>query len=348
MNYINYSIEDFVADDYFRQWVQHPDESNQKFWKDWIQQHPEKLDTINEARDLVKHLNFKVAQPDQADVLDVRKKIQEGIDTPVVSLYPKSKSGKGEWPWILLKSAAAIVAGITLLGLVYFYIIQDELTTYTTNLGETQHIVLPDSSTVILNANSSLSLSSDWQHDREVWLKGEAYFSVQKQQEVILQDGSPQTRAIKFTVHTEDIDVEVLGTRFNVNESRGTTKVVLNSGRVQLKNSTNEEIIEMKPGDLVAFSKADRKFSKKIVNPELLSIWREGHFSFEGTPIKMVAKMLEEIYGYQVSIEGETLAGRKFTADIPSHDIEILLELIAESLDVKAEKNNNVIVFKNE
>ncbi|MEQ8882751.1 MAG: FecR domain-containing protein, partial [Cyclobacteriaceae bacterium] len=335
-----------VADDYFRQWVQYPDENNQKFWDDWIKQHPEKLETINEARNIVRHLNFKIAQPEQADIQEVREKIKESIEKPVVSL-PISSSKKREWG-ILLKSAAALVAGITLLGLVYFYLDQEQLTTYTTQFGETQHIILPDSSTVILNANSSLSFSLDWQNKREVWLQGEAYFSVKKLEEKAIQGSNSLTLPVKFTVHTEDIEVVVLGTRFNVNERRGTTKVVLNSGRVQLKNTTSKEIMDMKPGDLVAFSKSDKKFIKKIVDPELFFVWKEGHFEFDGTPIKTVAKMLEEIYGYQVSIEDEILAGRKFTADIPSHDIEILLELIAESLDVKAEKNNNVIEFKSE
>ncbi len=263
MNYINYSTEDFVTDDYFRQWVQHPDENNQKFWKNWIQQHPDKLETINEARDLLGHLNFKVAQPEPEDIQEVRKIIHEGIEKPVVPFPVSSEPKNGEWQRQLFKSAAALVAGITLLGLVYFYLINDELTTYTTQLGETQHIVLPDSSTVILNANSTLSLSSNWQHDREVWLTGEAYFSVQKQQEEILQDGNLQTWHIKFTVHTADVEVEVLGTRFNVNERSGTTKVVLNSGRVQLKNTTNEDVMQMKPGDLVAFSKADKNSGKR-------------------------------------------------------------------------------------
>ncbi len=348
MKYNNYSAEDFITDDYFREWVEHPDEENQKFWDDWIRQHPERLEAINEARSILEHLNFKVAQPDQADYHEVKENIQKGIEEaflpfPVSSPLYKKK----EWQKGAFRIAAALLMGMTLLGLAYFYLIQDKKTTYTTHLGETKHIVLPDSSTVILNANSTLSLSSDWLNNREVWLKGEAYFSVKKLNELALQEDGP-AHPVKFTVHTEHLEVVVLGTRFNVNERRGSTKVVLNSGRVQLKNTTNKEIMNMSPGDLVDFSKAEKKFQKKVVDPELLAVWKAGHFAFDGTPIRLVAKMLEDIYGYQVTIDDEKLAGRKFTADIPSHDIGILLELIAESLDVSAEKENNVIVFKNE
>jgi ferric-dicitrate binding protein FerR (iron transport regulator) len=148
-------------------------------------------------------------------------------------------------------------------------------------------------------------------------------------------------------VHTDNLDVEVLGTRFNVNERRGMTKVVLNSGRVQLKSNTDREVVNMQPGDLVAYSKTDRKFLKQEVNPKLFASWKEGRFAFEGTPIKDIVQMLEDTYGYEVSIENEALASRKFTADIPSHNVEVLLTLIAESLDVKADKINNNIEIKN-
>jgi ferric-dicitrate binding protein FerR (iron transport regulator) len=103
----------------------------------------------------------------------------------------------------------------------------------------------------------------------------------------------------------------------------------------------------MQPGDLVAYSKTDRKFLKQEVNPQLFASWKEGRFAFEGTPIKDIVQMLEDTYGYEVSIENEALASRKFTADIPSHNVEVLLTLIAESLDVKADKINNNIEIKN-
>ena len=98
---------------------------------------------------------------------------------------------------------------------------------------------------------------------------------------------------------------------------------------------------------MVAYSKSDKEFRKKVVNPELLTVWKEGQFAFEGTPIKDIAQMLEDNFGYKVTIEDENLASRKFTANIPSHNVETLLALIAESLDVKVEKTNNTIIIKN-
>ncbi len=343
MNYRHYTTEDFVTDDCFRQWVQHPDEESNSFWKDWVEQHPEKFETLNEARCILQHLHFKVPQPEQSDYLEVKQKIQQEIHRPILALPLSLPAMQISSTW---KKAAAMLTGIALLGIMSFFFLRGQSALlYTTHYGEIQNIILPDSSAVTLNANSSLTLAGNWQQSREVWLEGEAFFSVKKVN--TSSENNDGSRPVKFIVHTNNLDVEVLGTRFNVNERRGLTKVVLNSGRVKLKNNIDKETVNMYPGDFVAYSKTDRKFLKQEVDAKLFSSWKEGRFAFDGTPIQEIAQMLEDNYGYEVKIENQALASRKFTADILSHDVGILLTLIAESLDVKAEKINNKIEIKN-
>src|SRR6185437_3682694 len=81
-----------------------------------------------------------------------------------------------------------------------------------TGYGEIKSVLLPDSSVVTLNANSKLRIPEQWTEasGRQVWLEGEAYFAVQKK----------AATAEKFVVHTTEVDVEVLGTKFNVNARR--------------------------------------------------------------------------------------------------------------------------------
>ncbi len=246
----------------------------------------------------------------------------------------------------VLRMAAAITGILCIAAAAYFLYFNSTDTFYATGFGETQQIVLPDSSVVILNANSRLTLSpawEDWQHTkktetlREVWLEGEAFFEVYH-----LAHPAPS----KFIVHTNNLQVEVLGTKFNVNTRRNKTQVVLNTGKVKVTDPQKEAMI-MQPGDLVAYSVSDKKFHKKIVDPAQLTAWKEGRFAFDSTPIKSIAQMLEDTYGYSVNIEGEILANRKFTANIPSHNVETLLVLIAESLDVEIERTENEINIKN-
>ena len=114
-----------------------------------------------------------------------------------------------------------------LLGVSLWYAwLAQSTSTYVTRYGETQTILLPDSSTVLLNANSRLTLSTDWTDTREVWLEGEAFFRVRK----IKRITSPASAEhVKFIVRTDRLNVEVLGTEFNVRQRSEKTAVLLKS-----------------------------------------------------------------------------------------------------------------------
>ena len=83
---------------------------------------------------------------------------------------------------------------------------EQKLLSFQTTYGETKRILLPDSSTVLLNANSSISWSTQWKQvgKREVNLKGEAFFDVRKM------------NGMQFVVQSGGMKVKVLGTVFNV------------------------------------------------------------------------------------------------------------------------------------
>ena len=70
MDYSHFSTDDFITDSAFISWVKSPTESNQKFWTDWLQQHPEKEQTVLEAKQFILDIDFSVKKPSPA-----RKKI---------------------------------------------------------------------------------------------------------------------------------------------------------------------------------------------------------------------------------------------------------------------------------
>src|SRR5690606_18122735 len=121
---------------------------------------------------------------------------------------------------------AAVFAGLLLVSALLLWVYRTSDTTYTTAFGEVKTILLPDSSEIILNANSTLSYATHWNKSkaREVFLSGEAFFKVQEK--------PVASGYAKFVVHTGNLDIEVLGTQFNVHHRRNKTQVVLNSGKV--------------------------------------------------------------------------------------------------------------------
>jgi ferric-dicitrate binding protein FerR (iron transport regulator) len=236
---------------------------------------------------------------------------------------------------------AAVLVGILLVS-VFLLMQQGQTITHQTAFGETKKVVLPDSSVITLNANSTLTYASQWNSHkaREVWLEGEAFLHVVKK---------PGAGNAIFKVHTDKLNVEVLGTAFNVNSRRGITRVVLNSGKVQLhtQDATNKGSLVMKPGELVEFSEEANAFTKKIVDPEVYTSWRNHKLLFSDNTLQEIAQVLEDNYGLEILIHDPLLKQRKLTGEIPSTDEQTVLEVLCESLNIRYTKNGRKVIFNN-
>jgi ferric-dicitrate binding protein FerR (iron transport regulator) len=211
---------------------------------------------------------------------------------------------------------------------------------YVTGFGQTKAILLPDSSQVILNGNTRLSYDQKWtgQEDREVWLDGEAYFSVAKS----AKEGNK-----RFVVHTEKLDVEVLGTQFNVSDRKNATQVVLNEGEIKVNPSHKiASSVILKPGDLLEYSSTQQTIIKKVVNPHMYSSWKFKKMAFDETSMQEIAERIEATYGYQVIFRDIALAGRKVTGTIPSDNIDVLLLTLAKVFNLDIRKEQNQIFIK--
>jgi ferric-dicitrate binding protein FerR (iron transport regulator) len=212
--------------------------------------------------------------------------------------------------------------------------------TYHTAFGESKNIVLPDSSTVVLNSNSSLRFQNDWdtKRSREIWIEGEAFFSVAH-----LKSNKP------FIVRTtEGLGVRVLGTSFNVYHRTRETKVVLNTGRIELQlpeKANLKQNILMQPGDLVEYK--DKSFSKKRVNPEVYSAWTEQKLVLDHTSLREMVKLLQDTYGITVIVKDDSLLNQTASGSMPIKDGEGLISQIAHIFQLKSEKQkNNYVMYQ--
>jgi len=249
------------------------------------------------------------------------------------------KPGKIFTPW--LKIAASLTGLLVLAGIAFYLISSPDNVVYQTGYGETATFVLPDNSEVTLNANSTLKLTSSWDKKtaREVWLDGEAFFQVQK-----VHRKQASQLPVKFVVHTEQVDVEVLGTQFNVNERRGKTAVVLNEGKVQLNSNVSQgEALVMEPGEYVEFSANQKQFVKKVVDPVKYSSWTENKLILDNTPLREIAWIIKDYYGLKVEIESDALAKMALTGSIPTNDLNGFLTVLSASLNVHIQQKENTL-----
>lgn len=208
-----------------------------------------------------------------------------------------------------------------------------------TAYGEVRTVTLPDQSEVTLNGNSKLRYASNWDgsSDREVWIEGEAFFSVK-----------PSAVPRAFLVHTaSNMNVEVLGTTFNLVDRHGRMQVVLNSGKVRLHSSkAPEEAIILKPGDLVEYKEQVRTKVKNNTNTQTYSSWKRNNLQFENASFEELVQLLEDTYGVTVEIRDTSLLHQEFTGTVPSQQMDMLLDGLSQLFHLKVSHVNNTVIIE--
>lgn len=331
LNYESYSAEDFAADQDFVQWVKKPDAQRDQFWEAWLKEHPHQQIIIDEARALVRSIEFSLHPDAQEAVQNIWEKINATNARQPITIPNTGRASAGIAWW---KMAAALTAIIMVAG-VLVYTFHDQPIIYRTAFGETRQITLPDGSVVTLNANSTLKLGA-WEEDREVWLQGEAYFSVQKMT-------SASNNPVKFTVHTNTLDVNVLGTEFTVSE-RSKTMVVLNEGKIEL--ALLDQSIVMKPGDMVEVSGTQNQLVQRRVDPRVYSAWKDKEWVLDGLSLKQIAERIEETYGLKVVIKRDPDPRIEVSGVVPTDNLETLLKALSAVFDRQFTKQGNEVLIE--
>lgn len=342
MTYSNYTALDFAMDEHFQRWVFTQDAEVAHYWQTWLELHPEKKDTVEEARLLLCSQTFKQDQWSPKRMLDVQERIrksmaEEKLNPHLSTLKERKKRGKFLFSWMAIAASIFLLTGVAIT-LLFFG--KDEQV-FSTTYGETQRMHLPDGSEVILNANSSLRFAEDWQEkeQRQVWLNGEAFFKVNK---ITSPSGN---EAVKFVVHLKDIDVEVVGTSFNVNHRSGKIEVALDEGIVDLK-MTGGERLRMEPGDMVAYFSETQRLDKLNANLEKVTAWQNHQMMLEGQPLSDLALLIKDYYGVEVRFSSKELADRKIKTTLPTDNLDLVLETLELMLDVQSERKGNEIMMK--
>lgn len=242
-------------------------------------------------------------------------------------------------PWLV---AASLTGTALLLGLLYFFFLNSSQI-HETKFGEVKVIELPDGSTVHLNANSKLTYSSDYlatNDTREVWLSGEAYFEVIRRQ-------NSANQPVKLTVHTAQVDIEVLGTAFNVKDRHNITRVVLDEGKVRLKSpKSDNELIAMAPGESVEVNEQQSFSIQKIAASEQVSSWKENELYFNDQPLHEIQQMLFDNYGLQLRFADPTLRELRFTGSTPTDDLLVLFTTLEKSFLLEITQHQNEYIIK--
>lgn len=212
-----------------------------------------------------------------------------------------------------------------------------EYHTLTVPKGKDFKITLSDGTLVHLNANSRLIYPSSFSKDKErrVKLLGEAFFEV------------AHDKDLQFVVETENMDVRVYGTKFNVNTNkRNVTETVLVEGSVTVQCETSLEC-ELMPNQIARHYNDVDKFEIKDVDVLNYISWRTGTYSFHEETLENIMTSISLWYDVDILFTDERIAQMKFICNLPQYSsIEQIMDILLLSGNIKYEiAGNKIIIF---
>ena len=203
--------------------------------------------------------------------------------------------------------------------------------------GKTFNIKLSDGTLVYLNAGSSLKYPVKFSKtgSRKVILNGEAFFEVSKD--------------VKhpFIVQADNLDITVLGTKFNVNSysEEATINTVLVEGSVKLSGHGNSpELLE--PGHKGEWDRAQEKITFTKVETGIYTGWMEGKLVINKLSFDKIIIKLERYYGVTIENRNKNIKAQVYTAEFLYESLEQVLNSFQVDTDFKYEiKDKNITIY---
>jgi transmembrane sensor len=319
-DYNAYTLADLINDEAFILWVLQPDESLNTYWQNIQKAYPALNPSIVSAREIVLSMRF------ETDSLSAPEQQQLWQNIAAKTVLVK-KTGKIIPMWYRYAAAAVVVGILCCIGILYSV---NQKVNFETPYGELKNITLPDGSIVTLNANSNIKYDKNWDKDeiREVWISGEAFLKVNH----LHKTGKIQKHE-RFIVHTGAVNVEVLGTSFNVNDRRGRTEVALLDGKISLGlNADAAKQLVLAPGDIAEY--ANGKLIKKPINVVEYASWKDGKLYFRNVPMAKIFDYFEDIYGYKVVVDDPKILEKRLSGALSAKNRDVLFKAIGLTLNI--------------
>ncbi len=257
------------------------------------------------------------------------------------------QSGKQSYKWYRTWSVAAVA--IVLLGLITVTAywqgsrqIQSNFSDIVVEapLGSKTKLTLPDGSTVWLNAGSKMVYSQGFGvSDRRLAFQGEGYFEVEKNDEM------------PFLVQTHDVNVTVVGTKFNFRNYPEDEEAVVEllEGKVALENQLKEESVRyLSPNEKMVLHKATGEMDITSAKVKEATLWTENILLFDEDLLPDIVRKLERSYHVRIEIENEDLKQARFYGQFNQLEQNIydVLDMLSETGKLKYHEEGKVIYLK--
>lgn len=317
---------------------------DQQVLDDWINESTTNNQLYSQLKELWYH---KQDQTNNSQSIAAYDKLINRIKFAEVTLSKSKVQRKSARVAQFVKYAAILILVLAFGFLLNFYVNEvstdNEMCTISVPKGNKSEVVLPDGSKIWLNNNSTISYPKKFNDKKRiVELNGEAFFDI------------VHNSNIPFIVKTSDINIEVLGTKFNVS-SFSTDKHIettLVSGKVNVFSNDSPKLISsLKPGQSLTFDKISNKAVLENVDTKFYTYWMVGEFVFKDEKFETLAKKIERIYNVEITFASADLKEKTYTGNFLVDDnIYTILEIFKKStsipIDYTSERNKITIHHK--
>jgi transmembrane sensor len=243
-------------------------------------------------------------------------------------------------------AAVALFASLGLMAYLFRYPILDIVdpiasTTIETGAYEIKRAVLPDSSIVTIAENSKLVFPNRFRgNSRPVEMTGKAFFNIQRNVNM------------PFKVFSDDIDVEVLGTSFEVNNPHkgDTAMVTVITGKVGVSNHGQASTVALPNQQVLLFKKTSKLMLQEVGNTEAYTEWLDYRLNFEEVSLVSVLDKISEIFKVRIDFDKDLIKTRDTFSGLfkNNESLSDVLDIVCLStgLQWKRSRNDSIIITR--
>ena len=189
---------------------------------------------------------------------------------------------------------------------------------------------LPDGSALTINKNTQISYANNFKKHRSVRLKeGDVFFDV------------AHDKQHPFVIDIDDVDVEVVGTSFNIKHRKDNTEIVVETGIVKV--TLNDQEIRLVKGEKLLISPATKQLQKEQSTDQLYNYYRTKLFIANNTPLQKLTETLNEAYGSNIVVDDKVKI--TFTGPLELGNLDQNLKVICDALQLKITRNQKEILL---
>lgn len=282
----------------------------------------------------LQHEDIKCNNSMNKSLNNIKKRINfenKKRSTPIIPLYKR-----------ITQVAVAILFPLLLISTLYLYnetkVLETADMIVSTGKGEFANITLPDGTKVALNSESTLNYAPHLYNkkERSISFVGEAYFNVTKDNDC------------NFYITTKDVEVTVLGTKFNL-LARDLSEIVslsLEEGKVLFSSTLTNENTIVTPNQKAELLKSTGEIRIYNLNEENVSSWRKKELIFRNTTFKDVIYSIENNYDVTITLQSDVSTIKDvFSGIIPSNNLIEALQIIEESYNLSSSINEKQVII---